>query len=42
MYQINENMSKVSKTVSDVEGKAKKVKELVDKVPGSNKLASFF
>ncbi|CAK64901.1 unnamed protein product (macronuclear) [Paramecium tetraurelia] len=36
-YKINENISKVSKTVSDVEDKTKKVKELVDKVPAGMK-----
>lgn len=41
-YQINENMSKVSKTVSDVDEKVKKAKEIMDKIPGGNKLQSFF
>ncbi|CAD8111687.1 unnamed protein product [Paramecium primaurelia] len=39
---INENISKVSKTVQDVEDKSKKVKELMDKIPGGNKLNQFF
>ncbi|CAD8201485.1 unnamed protein product [Paramecium pentaurelia] len=39
---INENMSKVSKTVSDVDEKVKKAKEIMDKIPGGNKLTSFY
>ncbi|CAD8124532.1 unnamed protein product [Paramecium sonneborni] len=39
---INENMSKVSKTVSEVDEKAKKAKELIDKIPGGNQIKSFF
>ncbi|CAD8210142.1 unnamed protein product [Paramecium octaurelia] len=34
---INENIAKVNKTVSDVEDKSKKVKELMDKVPAGMK-----